>query len=79
MASSISCLPVNSSLGYLAKCLGALKPVPWDKVKLLWSYFEDKFTSLRTEECMLASTLLAVGICVLYICKHFILMTITVV
>jgi hypothetical protein len=30
-----SCLPVNSSLGCLAKSLGALKPVPWEKVKVI--------------------------------------------
>ncbi len=30
-----SCLPVNSSLGCLAKSLAALKPAPWEKVKVI--------------------------------------------
>lgn len=32
---SFSCLPPSSSLGYLAKSLGALSGVPWEKVMLL--------------------------------------------
>jgi hypothetical protein len=52
---NFSCLPVNSSLGCLAKSLGALKPVPWEKVKVISKYlhlqYEQHKSNVKFTNC----------------------------